>query len=169
MAKTGTRGKNFGAKFLQLFINYRILKTNFTIVIITIFLLAALHFALAVTMYVAGHSLLDRRLGISEGCLAVPCSLNFKVLDTIQGPVHFYIAYEDFYLNHRKVMSSIDTRQFDGKTLTLDELHTSCGNYTTVGDSRRFVANAEAGQPEDAPLAFCGLFPMLFIECGLIR
>lgn len=46
-----------------------------------------------------------------------------------KAPLYLYIGFKDFYVNHRKVMLSVDYEQLAGKTLSEQESLLNCEEY----------------------------------------
>ena len=45
---------------------------------------------------------------IDDRCFDGSCEINFKIHENVKGTVYFYVKYRDFYINHRKVVNSVD-------------------------------------------------------------
>jgi hypothetical protein len=156
-----------GKKFIDFFMKYKILQTNFRLVIVSIFLLSLLHFAIALWMYGNGRSLLDLKLKISDLCFTNPCDLRFRIVDKYDGPVFVYIGYDNFYLNHRKIINSVDSKQLEGKSVTADDIKNTCMGFETVNDARRLLPNKFANWTGSDILYPCGLLPLMFTQCEI--
>lgn len=159
----------YGKKFIGFFLKYQILQTNFRLVIASIFLLSALHLGLALWMYSEGRSLLDLRLQINNLCFASPCDLKFRITERYNGPIHIYMAYDSFHLNHRKIINSIDVKQLEGQQVTAEDIKTTCAGFETIKDARVFFPKRFANWTDGDMLNPCGLLPLMFTECGIIR
>ena len=169
MSQTDSNNKKYGKKFIGFFLKYQILQTNFRLVIVSIFLLSALHFGLALWMFFAGRSLLDLRLQINNLCFSSPCDLKFRITEGFRGPIHIYIAYHDFHVNHRKIINSINAKQLQGHQLTADDIKGTCAGFQTVKDARSFNPKKFLNWTDSDLLNPCGLLPLSFTQCTITR
>lgn len=55
--------------------------------------------------------------------------MNFFITQKTKGPFYIYIHFKDFYVNHRKVLLSVDYDQLSGKILDEDDSKTNCEDY----------------------------------------
>jgi hypothetical protein len=156
-------------RFFKFFLKYRIFQTNFKLVIISIFIVSAINLTLAISMHASGRSLLDHKLPISESCTESPCKLSFRMTKETSDDIFLYIAFDDFYLNHRKIINSVETKQLQGNDLKVAEIGNSCDSFATIGDARRFYPNRFDNRTNDEVLNPCGLYPLLFTECIVNR
>ncbi len=155
----------YSERFFRFFLNYRILQTNFKVVVAVIFILAALHLVLAILMHASGSSLIEHKLPINEICLKPPCILNFRLQKATTEDIYIYIGYEDFYLNHRKIMNSVEIKQLQNQNLESEEIENKCSGFTSIKDARRFYPNRFVNRTDEEILNPCGLYPLLFTEC----
>lgn len=59
-------------------------------------------------MFYAGIDLFEFEHRIDDRCVNNKCEIQFKLHKDVQSPIYLYIGYKDFYVNHRKVMLSVD-------------------------------------------------------------
>lgn len=93
----------------------------------------------------------------------VDCSFDIYIREDVPGPIYFYIHFDKFFLNHRKVMRSFNKEQLRGKDLPVSTIETNCGSKSRNKDlsvtSYLFAPNNPV--EADGPLNPCGILPSL--------
>lgn len=157
------------SEFMNFFLKYHILKTNVLTMIIICLTMSIVLLSCGVAVIIRGKSLINIRLPINQQCLFNSCPFIFHVDSPPNGPLFFFIEFEEFFVNNYKVINSIDPTQLKGNTSTDYHVASSCSGYQTISDARRFYPELQAGVSGQQPLNPCGLFPLLYSTCAFIR
>lgn len=154
-----------------IFFKQTIFKSNFLTIQATSILLVIYLIAMGGYLIHSGSYLFEYKERIDHDCIGEVCNVRMRVdKELLSKPLYLYIAYEGFYLNHRKVMYSIDYDQLSGKEKTKEDLKTNCENYLSTADLKRFhpdvLSEEDYGETVVNP---CGLFPFLYTQCKINR
>ena len=154
-----------------IFFKQTIFKSNFLIVQITSVMLIIYLIVMGSYLVHSGSYLFEYKERIDHNCLTDECNIRMRIdKDIIAKPLFIYIAYEGFFLNHRKVIYSVDYDQLAGKPRTAEELKTNCEDYLTVSDLKAYHPDIDIkGNTGNTPVNPCGLFAFLYTQCKLIR
>lgn len=153
------------------FLRQTIVRSNFVLVQVISTLLTIYLLTMGIFIYTSGSSLFEHRERIDHSCHTETCEVTIRVdQDTVPGPLYLYIAFEGFFVNHRKVLYSVDYDQLGGATMTAEQLKSNCEGYSTIRDLKKFHPDIDiTGHHEDDIVNPCGLFPFLYSKCELIR
>lgn len=156
-------------EFITFFQNYSIFKTNIKTLTLTCFALAFILLGLGIAAIADQKLAVDYKFAINENCLYQTCPFIFHLdVDPLK-PLYFFVGFENFSMNHLKVLSSKDNNQLSGASLKQSELGTGCKGYSTVKDARRFYPNFQPNRNTSDPITPCGLAPLLYSHCKMIR
>ncbi len=94
-------------KIKRFFTRMKILKHNFKITLILIFLSSIYFLIMGIAMSRSIDDLFEFKHQIDDRCDNGTCEIRFKIHQDVKGPFYIYIQYDNFFLNHRKVMLSV--------------------------------------------------------------
>ena len=63
---------------------------------------------MGIVLLLSGSDSFEFKHRLDDRCLKGICEIDFTLNDDHDGDFYFYIGYKDFYLNHRKVILSVD-------------------------------------------------------------
>ena len=153
-----------------LFKRQRIVKTNLWAIQITSIILIAYLLILAIVIFSKSHDLFEFRYRIDDNCVNYPCDFFMRVDKDIDSEyLYIYIGFDEFYVNHRKVIYSVDYGQLEDTEEDIDKFKDNCKNYYTVDVLREFFPDIVGYEPEGGVIKPCGLYPLLYTRCMLIR
>ena len=152
-------------EFLTFFQNYTIFKTNIKTLTMTCFALAFILLSLGIAAIADQKSVVDYRFAINENCLYQTCPFIFHLdVDPVK-PLYFFVGFDNFNMNHLKVLSSKDNNQLSGIFVKQSDFSSGCSGYSTVNDARRFYPNFKPDNNATNPITPCGLAPLLYSQC----
>ena len=154
-----------------IFFRQTIVKSNFLLVQVLSMLLVIYLLIMGVYIYSSGSSLFEHKERIDHSCREQTCEVTVRVdKKIVSGPLYLYIGFEGFYVNHRKVLYSIDYDQLGGSDMTMEQLKTHCDGYRTIEDLKRFHSKIDtSGYSYDEIVNPCGLFAFLYTRCNVKR
>lgn len=92
------------------------------------------------------------------------CDFSIYVRENVPGPVYVYIHFENFFLNHRRVMRSVSKDQLRGLKVEDSKIETACSGKTKNKDIgvTSYTFNPTAAVNADGPLNPCGIYASLY-------
>ena len=90
---------------------------------------------LGITLQNLSDNIQQREIQYDLNCpeYGVECQVNFRIDETIEGPVFFYYELSNFYQNHRRYVKSRENAQLAGSYLELKDLN-NCDPIIKMGD-----------------------------------
>ena len=96
----------------------------------------------------------------------IRCTVQLYLPEKMEGPVFFYYGLKNFYQNHRRYIKSRSNPQLTGKSLTVDEIKTSCDPIITNNDLGLSNLFSYSGEPllKEGVAHPCGLIARSFFN-----
>ena len=142
----------------------RIIKTNLSVIhIVSIILIIYLLIA-GIVIYYKSQNLFDYKYRLDDNCLYYPCQFYMRINKNISTKaLYLYISFDEFFVNHRKVATSISYKQLE--TGYSASYKTECKGYYTLDVLQLFFPDIKDYIPEDGIIKPCGLYPLLYTQC----
>lgn len=86
----------------------------------------------------------------------VACSFDLNIIDDYKGPFYIYFQYHNYFLNHRAISKSFDSKQLKGDDRTVKELGDFCENKATNAEGGRTTSYTGQALVSTAALNPCG-------------
>ena len=115
---------------------------------------------LGITLQNLSDNIQQREIQYDLKCLeyGVECQVNFRIDETIEGPVFFYYELSNFYQNHRRYVKSRSYAQLAGEEISFEEAQAACSPATTNGEMGKVLAVDGVTQLNPKDIAYpCGL------------
>jgi LEM3 (ligand-effect modulator 3) family / CDC50 family len=130
------------------------------------FVLVALLMIIGVIIRGTANSAQEYQVRFDDKCTAgTNCVFNLLIRDKMTGPIYVYLHFNNFFLNHRKVMKSLNKQQLMGNDVDLETLSTTCAGMSQNSDYPFANTSLTAmGKPyvHSAALNPCGIYASLF-------
>ena len=154
----------------RIFFKQTIHKTNLKAINIVTIVLSIIMLTLGFVLIIDTNFKFESIHRIDDGCFDDKCEYLMRIdKERLKGPLFIYIEYKSFYVDHRKVMLSINYKQMRGEEVDRDDLKNDCKDYLTYKDLSNFYPDLAKDKDPDALLFPCGLFSFLYNRRKVIR
>ncbi len=89
--------------------------------------------------------------------------------EKVNKKLYVYVGYRDFYINHRKVMNSVNYNQLKGNIVSESDAKSLCDDYYLNKHGMKYQPDKFKDLDPEGTMLPCGLFPLLYQKRNLKR
>lgn len=144
----------------------RVIVTSSRCTIYCNFVLVALLLIIGVIIRGTANSAQEYQVRFDDKCKSgTNCVFNLLIREKMTSPIYVYLHFNNLFINHRKVMKSLNKKQLMGEDVDIDTLKTTCEGKvrnSEFADAKTALQSKGLAYDADAALNPCGIYATLF-------
>ena len=144
----------------------RVIVTSSKCTIYCNFVLVALLLVIGVIIRGTANNAQEYQVRFDDKCKSgTNCVFNLLIREKMTGPIYIYLHFNNLFINHRKVMKSLNKKQLMGEEIDIDTLKTTCEGRVKNSDfanAKTALQGKGLAYDADAALNPCGIYATLF-------